>query len=152
MTPDEPIAPPASPDPGPLELGGPDPGDPDAPHPGPHPLDPGAPERGDADPRYWQLTLYVLGGGSLDSSNAIAAIRRICENELAGRVSLQILDIRKHPEALEADHVLAIPTLIKRLPPPLRRIVGDLSDASILRAALDLDPLPEPDDPSSPPG
>lgn len=94
------------------------------------------------DGRRWVLTLYVIGGGSLPSSGAIAAIRRICNTELVGRVSLEIIDIHKHPEALEADHVLAVPTLIKRLPPPLRRIVGDLSDAAILRAALDLEPEP----------
>ena len=102
----------------------------------------GAGEGAADDGRRWVLTLYVIGGGSLPSSGAIAAIRRICNGELAGRVSLEIIDIHKHPEALEADHVLAVPTLIKRLPPPLRRIVGDLSDASILRAALDLDPEP----------
>ena len=91
------------------------------------------------DDRRWNLTLYVIGGGSLASSNAIATIRRICENELAGRVNLEIVDIHKHPEAMEADNILAVPTLIKRLPPPLRRIVGDLSDPVILRAALELD-------------
>lgn len=96
------------------------------------------------DGRRWVLTLYVIGGGSLSSSSAIAAIRRICNTELAGRVVLEIIDIHKHPETLEADHVLAVPTLIKRLPPPLRRVVGDLSDVAILRAALDLDPDPSP--------
>ena len=91
------------------------------------------------DQRRWNLTLYVIGGGSLPSSHAIATIRQICNTELAGRVTLEIVDIHKHPEAMETDNILAVPTLIKRLPPPLRRIVGDLSDPAILRAALELD-------------
>ena len=79
--------------------------------------------------------------GSLRSSQAITTIRRICTTELAGRVELKVVDIELHPEALEQDHILAIPTLVKRLPKPLRRIVGDLTKEEVVRAALDITPL-----------
>ncbi|MFY8149258.1 MAG: circadian clock KaiB family protein [Prochlorococcaceae cyanobacterium] len=96
----------------------------------------------DDPPERWMLTLYVKRG-SLRSSQAILAIRRICERDLAGRVDLQVVDMERHPEALEEDQVLAIPTLIKRLPLPLRRIVGDLSREDVVRAALDIFPAEE---------
>ncbi len=91
-------------------------------------------------PERFQLTLYVKRG-SLRCTNAILAIRRICQQDLQGRVDLKVVDIELHPEALEADQVLAIPTLIKRLPKPLRRIVGDLSREEVVRAALDITPV-----------
>ncbi|CAK6693131.1 circadian clock KaiB family protein [Synechococcus sp. CCY9201] len=90
--------------------------------------------------RHWQLTLYVKRG-SLRSSQAITTIRRICTTDLAGRVELRVVDIELHPEALEQDHILAIPTLVKRLPKPLRRIVGDLTKEDVVRAALDITPI-----------
>ncbi|MFM7676448.1 MAG: circadian clock KaiB family protein [Synechococcus sp.] len=92
-------------------------------------------------PERFQLTLYVKRGSSR-CTTAIRAIRKICQEDLAGRVDLRVVDIALHPEALEADQVLTIPTLIKRLPKPLRRIVGDLSREEVVRAALDIAPAP----------
>ena len=73
------------------------------------------------------LKLYVTGKTS-KAEVAIANLRRICEEELDGRYELQIIDVLEQPQAAEDDKVLATPTLIKRLPPPLRRVIGDLSD------------------------
>jgi circadian clock protein KaiB len=95
----------------------------------------------EADRPQWSLTLYV-SGASPRSVAAIASIRKICEDDLAGLVDLQVVDVRDQPALAIADGVLAIPTLIKRLPPPLRQLVGDLGDDARLRSGLDLGPLP----------
>lgn len=92
-----------------------------------------------AEPVTWMLSLYVSGAGP-HSAAAIATIRALCNDELAGRVHLQIVDVNEEPAHAVADHVLAVPTLIKREPPPLRRLVGDLSDTNRLREGLDLVP------------
>ena len=73
------------------------------------------------------LKLYVTGR-STKSEAAIANLRRLCDEELSGRYELQVVDVLEHPQAAEDDKILATPTLIKRLPPPLRRVIGDLSD------------------------
>jgi circadian clock protein KaiB len=73
------------------------------------------------------LKLYVTGKTS-KAEIAIANLKRICEEELDGRYELQIVDVLEHPQMAEDDKILATPTLIKRLPPPLRRVIGDLSD------------------------
>ena len=72
------------------------------------------------------LKLYVAGK-SPRSEQAIANLRRICEKDLADRYELEIIDVLESPERAEQDKVLATPTLIKQLPPPLRRVIGDLS-------------------------
>jgi circadian clock protein KaiB len=73
------------------------------------------------------LKLYITGTNPR-TEQAVANLRRICENELRGAYTLEIIDVLEDPEAAERDRVLATPTLIKQLPPPLRRVVGDLSD------------------------
>jgi circadian clock protein KaiB len=77
-------------------------------------------------PQY-QLKLYVTGK-SPKAEAAIANLRRICDEELHESYELQVIDVLEHPQLAEDDKVLATPTLIKRLPPPLRRVIGDLSD------------------------
>jgi circadian clock protein KaiB len=96
--------------------------------------------RNDPPPR-WVLTLYV-SGASPHSADAIDSIRRLCATELDGQVELQVVDVREQPALAVADHVLAVPTLVKRLPEPLRRLVGDLGDDGRLRLGLDLGPAP----------
>ena len=99
----------------------------------------------------WALTLYV-NGASAKSIEAIETVRRICDEELGGRVDLEIIDVQQQPALVLRDQIVAVPTLVKRLPGPLRRIVGDLSDAARLRIGLDLGPVgasdahPHPDD------
>jgi circadian clock protein KaiB len=91
------------------------------------------------DPPVLVLTLYV-NGTSARSAAALINLQRICEQELAGRVELTVVDIRSDPKALSEDRILAVPTLVKRLPPPLRQIVGDLADRERVLAALEVFP------------
>ncbi len=71
---------------------------------------------------------------------AIANLRRICEADLNGQYELQIVDVLEHPQLAEDEKILATPTLIKRLPPPLRRVIGDLSDREKVLLGLDVWP------------
>jgi len=73
------------------------------------------------------LRLFITGT-TTRSLRAIANIRRICEEHLRGRYGLEVVDVYQHPEQAQEQDVLAIPTLVKELPLPLRRLVGDLSD------------------------
>ena len=92
-------------------------------------------------PVRWSLTLYVRGA-SPRSAAALETVRRICDEELADRVELRVVDVALEPALVLEDQIMAIPTLVKRLPAPLRRLVGNLSDADRVRSALDLDPRP----------
>lgn len=92
-------------------------------------------------PVRWSLTLYV-SGASPRSAAALETVRRICDEELPGRADLRVVDVTEEPARLLRDEVMAIPTLIKHQPPPLRRLVGDLADLERVRAGLDLGPQP----------
>ncbi len=92
------------------------------------------PERG----RY-VLRLYVAGNTSR-SNQAIASLREVCETHLKGRYELEVIDIYQQPELARRDQLIAVPTLIKQLPLPLRRIVGDLTKKDRLLVGLDLRP------------
>jgi circadian clock protein KaiB len=83
------------------------------------------------------LTLYV-NGASPNSVQAIETVRRLCDEELAGAVELEIIDVHQQPALVVRDQVVVLPTLVSRLPGRLRRIVGDLSDPERLRLELDL--------------
>ncbi len=83
------------------------------------------------------LRLYVTGMTNR-STQAIENIKRICEEHLKGRYELEIIDIYQHPNLLQGEQILAAPTLIKKLPEPLRRIVGDLSSTERVLLGLDL--------------
>lgn len=89
----------------------------------------------------WSLTLYV-SGASPRSSAAVESVRALCDNELARQVDLTVVDVREQPALAIADRVLAVPTLVKRLPEPLRRLVGDLGSTERLWLGLDLGPAP----------
>jgi circadian clock protein KaiB len=91
-----------------------------------------------ADPRY-VLRLYVTGS-TPRSARAIENMRRICEEYLTGRYDLEVIDIYQRPEAAREFQLIAAPTLVKLLPEPLRRIVGDLSDHDKVLHGLDLLP------------
>jgi circadian clock protein KaiB len=91
----------------------------------------------DLDQRRYVLRLYVVGA-TPGSQRAISNLREICESELAGRYELEVIDIYQQP-ALGADQqIVAVPTLIKELPPPVRRLVGNLSDRERVLFGLDL--------------
>lgn len=83
------------------------------------------------------LKLYVIGK-TPRAEQAITNLRRICEEDLCGRYEVLIVDVREHPDLAEKDKIFATPTLIKELPPPIRRIIGDLSDTEKVLAGLGL--------------
>ena len=85
----------------------------------------------------WSLTLYV-SGASPRSAQALETVRRLCDEELAGRVELEVVDVTDDPGLADRDRIVAVPTLVKRLPAPPRQLVGDLADVERLRAELDL--------------
>lgn len=85
------------------------------------------------------LKLYVTGK-TPRAEQAIANLRRLCVEELDGQYELQIIDVLEHPQLAEDEKILATPTLIKRLPPPLRRVIGDLSDKEKVLLGLDVRP------------
>jgi circadian clock protein KaiB len=85
------------------------------------------------------LRLYVTGT-SARAQAAIANLRRICDQELHGEYDLEIIDVLKNPQVAEDEKILATPTLIKQLPPPLRRVIGDLSDKEKVLLGLELRP------------
>ncbi|MEJ2417013.1 MAG: circadian clock KaiB family protein [Exilibacterium sp.] len=91
----------------------------------------------DGDKSEVVLTLYVLSK-TAQSSHAVATIQGICSNELVGRCRLDIVDVSENPEVAERDAIIATPTLIKLAPPPLRRILGDLSSSEEVLVALQL--------------
>jgi circadian clock protein KaiB len=83
------------------------------------------------------LRLYVAGVSS-KSERAIRAVKEVCEKHLQGRYELEIVDIYQHPESLREADLVAVPTLIKKLPLPLRRLIGDMSSKEKLVVGLDL--------------
>ena len=95
----------------------------------------------DDEPPRWSLTLYV-SGASPHSAQALEAVRRLCDEELAGQVELEVVDVADEPSAAARDRIVAVPTLVQRLPGPPRRLVGDLADVDRLRAGLDLGTAP----------
>jgi circadian clock protein KaiB len=86
------------------------------------------------------LRLYVAGS-TPRSMAAISNIKKICEEKLAGRYILEVIDLYQQPLLAAGHQIVAIPTLIKELPPPLRRIIGDLSDTEKVLVGLDLKTL-----------
>jgi circadian clock protein KaiB len=85
------------------------------------------------------LKLYVTGR-SPRAQRAIDNLRRLCKDELEGCYELEIIDILEHPQLAEDERILATPTLVKQLPPPLRRVIGDLSSTDKVLLGLDLRP------------
>jgi circadian clock protein KaiB len=85
------------------------------------------------------LRLFVTGA-SARAREALANLERICKEELEGRYELEVIDVLERPDLAEDEKVLATPTLIKRLPPPLRRVIGDLSDKEKVLMGLEVRP------------
>jgi circadian clock protein KaiB len=87
----------------------------------------------------WELRLYVAGK-SPKSVAAFANLTKLCDEHLAGRYNIEVVDLLQNPQLAAGDQIVAIPTLIRKLPEPLRRIVGDLSDAERTLVGLQLRP------------
>lgn len=83
------------------------------------------------------LRLYIAGS-SPKSLQAIANVKRICEQNLLGHYELQVIDLYQQPQLAQGEQILAAPTLIKKLPQPLRRVIGDMSSAERVLVGLDL--------------
>jgi circadian clock protein KaiB len=96
----------------------------------------GAADEGD---EFWHLRLYIAGQ-SPKSSQALANLKRLCEEHLADRYAIEIIDLVEYPAFARDDDIIAVPTLIRRAPAPLLRVVGDLSDAASVLAGLQLQP------------
>ncbi len=88
---------------------------------------------------FWELRLYVAGQ-TPRSLTALANLKRLCESHLPGRYSIEIVDLVKHPQLAAGDQIVAIPTLVRKLPEPLRKIVGDLQDTERALVGLQLRP------------
>ena len=86
---------------------------------------------------YYILRLYITGT-TLQSTRAILNIRKICEEHLEGRYELEVVDISQHPTLAIGEQIIAAPTLIKKLPLPLRRFIGDMSQTERILLGLDL--------------
>jgi circadian clock protein KaiB len=89
----------------------------------------------------WRLRLYVAGQ-TPRSLTAFANLKRICETHLKGRYRIEVIDLVEQPHLSKGDQILAIPTLVRKLPPPIRKIIGDLSDTESVLVGLDLSPPP----------
>jgi circadian clock protein KaiB len=92
-----------------------------------------------ADPVIWVFHLYIAGQ-SPKSLAAISNLHRICEEHLANRHQIDVIDLLLHPELAEQEKIIAIPTLVRRFPEPVRKIIGDLSDTEKTLLGLQLKP------------
>ena len=92
---------------------------------------------GRAHDKLWQLRLYVAGQ-TPKSLTAFSNLKKICENHLDGRYRIEVIDLVARPQLSKGDQILAIPTLVRKLPQPVRKIIGDLSDTERVLVGLDL--------------
>lgn len=93
--------------------------------------------KGENEAGNYNLRLYIAGQ-TAKSLTAIANLKRICENHLAGRYSIEVVDLSITPQLAAGDQIVALPTLVRRLPPPLKRIIGNLSDTERVLVGLDI--------------
>jgi circadian clock protein KaiB len=100
---------------------------------------PRAPRQTSAVPAY-QLRLYVCGH-TAKSLAAFANLKRICETHLDGRYDIEVIDLLKTPQLAAGDQILAVPTLVRRLPEPIMKIIGDLSNEERVLIGLDIQPV-----------
>jgi circadian clock protein KaiB len=92
---------------------------------------------------WWELRLYVAGHTPL-SIEAFANLKRICEEHLQGRYRIEVVDLLVNPTLARGDQILAVPTLVRQLPPPVKKIIGDFSNAERVLVGLNLRPIPAP--------
>ena len=89
--------------------------------------------------KQWELRLYVAGQ-TPKCLTAFANLKKICEEHLAGRYDIEIIDLLDRPQLAQGDQIFAIPTLVRKLPQPVRKIIGDLSNIERVLVGLDLRP------------
>src|SRR6185503_19776063 len=96
----------------------------------------------DASPQAeWRLWLYVAVQPT-KSRAALANLQRVCETHLAGRYHIEVVDLLVNPRLAAGDQILAVPTLVRKVPEPMRKIIGDLSNEERVLVGLDVRPLP----------
>ena len=91
------------------------------------------------DMKEWELRLYVAGQTSR-SISALNNLRRVCDTYLAGRYRIEVIDLLQNPKLAAGDQILAVPTLVRKLPEPIKKIIGNLSDEDKVLVGLDLQP------------
>ncbi|OGX88665.1 circadian clock protein KaiB [Hymenobacter glacialis] len=92
------------------------------------------------DEETWELRLYVAGQ-TPKSVTALANLKKYCEQHLKGRYKIEVIDLLVNPQLAEGDQILAIPTLVRKVPEPIRKIIGDLSNEERVLVGLDVRPL-----------
>jgi circadian clock protein KaiB len=88
----------------------------------------------------WNLRLYVAGQ-TPKSITAFANLKKICEEHLAGQYSIEVVDLLKNPQLAKGDQIIAIPTLVRKLPEPIKKIIGDLANTERVLVGLDIRPV-----------
>jgi circadian clock protein KaiB len=88
----------------------------------------------------WQLRLYVAGT-TPRSAAALENLKQLCETHLAGRYSIEVIDLLVSPQLAAGDQILAVPTLVRKFPEPMRKIIGDLSNEEKVLVGLDVQPV-----------
>jgi circadian clock protein KaiB len=91
----------------------------------------------------WELRLYVAGQ-TQNSTRAFVNLKKICEEHLQGKYTIEVVDLLKNPQLAAGDQILAIPTLVRKLPEPIRKIIGDLSNTERVLVGLDIRPRTQP--------
>src|SRR5512146_3079547 len=94
-------------------------------------------DRNEDDDEIWELRLYVAGQ-TPKSLTAFANLRKICEEHLKGKYRIEVIDLIENPHLAKGDQILAIPTLVRKLPQPVKKIIGDLSNKERVLVGLDL--------------
>ncbi len=92
-----------------------------------------------ADKTVWDLRLYIAGQ-TAKSAAALANLRKICEQHLHGRYQIRVIDLMKQPQLAKDDQILAIPTLVRMVPAPMKKVIGNLSDTERVLVGFDLRP------------
>ena len=92
------------------------------------------------NPKRWLLRLYVAGQ-TPKSLTAFANLKKLCKQHLGEQYQIEVVDLLEHPELAKRDEILAVPTLVRQLPPPVKKIIGDLSNTERVLVGLDIQPL-----------
>ena len=95
--------------------------------------------KAESSKEFWELRLYVAGQ-TPKSLTAFANLKKICEEHLEGKYRIEVIDLLKNPQLARGDQILAIPTLVRHLPEPIKKIIGDLSNTERVLVGLDLRP------------
>ena len=94
----------------------------------------------DSTEETWKLRLYVAGQ-TPKSMTAFANLKKICEEHLAGKCRIEVIDLLKNPQLAKGDQIIAIPTLVRKLPEPIKKIIGDLANTERVLVGLDIRPV-----------